>query len=85
VTFSRVRRIFKSGSPTFSIEITQILNSTTHVGRLGATAAYAILDYCDSFCISSAYIQLPVPENATVYAASLVTPDKYTNCLSREK
>jgi len=76
---------FKVDSPTFGAEITQPLNSTTNVGRLGATAAYAISDYRDSLCMSSAYLQLPVPEYATVCAASSVTPDKYTNCLSREK
>jgi hypothetical protein len=45
---------------------------------MGTTAAYATLDYGEFLRISSTHLQLPVPEYTTVWAASSLTPDKYT-------
>ena len=46
-------------------------NSTTHIGRLGTTAAYLILDYCEFLCINSTYLQLAVWEYTTVFVPLL--------------
>jgi hypothetical protein len=76
---------FRSGSPHSDADTAESLDASTHIVRLGTTAACAIMDSCEFLCSSSAHLQLLVYECTTVCVASSVTPDKYTDCFWREK
>ena len=46
---------FRLALPHSGADTTQPLDLTTHIGRLGITAAYAIFDYREFLCTVSVY------------------------------